>query len=83
MLGSRIPCCPDLAGCGVSKTQGFASARWVDASHLQGRSNALKAFQHLEGQGLVRKASSTPDLSRQCDPFQVCTQTPITCLKGE
>ncbi|CAK0784393.1 hypothetical protein CVIRNUC_007597 [Coccomyxa viridis] len=36
-----------------------------------GRFDALKAFQYLEGLGLVRKATSPPDLSHQCNPFQV------------
>ena len=38
---------------------------------LQGRFNALKTFQYLEGLGLVQKATSPPDLSHQCNPFQV------------
>ena len=44
---------------------------------MQGRSNALKAFQYLESQGLVSKASSTPDLSHQCNPFQVRPPYPL------
>ena len=55
---------------------------------LQGRFDALKAFQYLEGLGLVRKATSPPDLSHQCDPFQVRSLTasrrvlPLAWLTG-
>ena len=47
---------------------------------LQGRFNALKAFQYLEGLGLVRTATSPPDISYQCNPFQVRSLAAFRCL---
>lgn len=38
---------------------------------MQGRLNALKAFQYLEGQRLVQKARTPPDQTQQCNPIQV------------
>jgi hypothetical protein len=52
---------------------------------MQGRLNALKAFQYLEGQRLVQKARTPPDQTQQCNPIQVspCYQEPLPCTHND
>jgi hypothetical protein len=38
---------------------------------VQGRLNALKAFQYLEERSLVQQASSSPDKFQLCNPVKV------------
>ena len=38
---------------------------------MQGRLDAVKAFEYLRSRGLVQKAASAPDQSQLCVPQQV------------